>query len=242
MPIRKVQFTPGEFYHAFNRGNGRQNIFNSDRDRYRFLQAIYLSNFSKTKLNIGFLERHKNEYTLADIEKITKENKILRDPLVKICADCLMPNHFHFLLQELEENGITKFMQRLGTSYAKYFVTKYDRPGSLFQGRFKAVHVKTDEQLQYLIAYINAINPAQLAEPQLKNDGIKNFKRVWEKVDSYKWSTHFEFTNKRESILVDKGLLKKFFPTTRSYYDFIKNILRGKENRIWASIDNLTLE
>jgi len=242
MPVRKVKFTPGGFYHAFNRGNGKQDIFYSDRDRYRFLQAMYLSNFSEANLNIGFLERHKNGYTLADIEKIVKKDKIYRNPLVKICADCLMPNHFHFLLQELKENGIVQFMQRLGTSYAKYFVTKHDRPGSLFQGRFKAVQIERDGQLRYLLAYINAVNPAQLIESNLKEEGIKNFNKVWEKIDNYKWSTHFEFAGKRESILVDKGLLGKLYPTPKLYIEFIKETLHKKENKLWTTIGGITFE
>src|SRR3989344_6160494 len=162
MPIRKVQFYPGEFYHVYNRGNAKQNIFKNDKDRYRFLQAMYLSNSNTSFLVIEELERRKSGYTLAELKEIIENNKITYNPLVRISADCLMPNHFHFLLQEIREGGVTSFMQRLGTSYAKYFNTKYDRPGSLFQGRFKAVHIKTDNQLRYLLAYINAINPAQL--------------------------------------------------------------------------------
>jgi len=242
MPKRKLQFAPKEFYHIFNRGNGRQNIFYSDKDRYRFLQATYLSNFSKSNLNIGFLERHKNGYTLSDIEKIVKKDKIFIDPIVKICADCLMPNHFHFLLQEIEGGGIVDFMQRLGTSYAKYFTTKYDRPGSLFQGRFKAVHIKNDNQLKYLLAYINAINPAQLIEPNLKKSGIKDFREILKKVDNYKWSTHFEFLRKRESILIDKEFLKRFYPTPKDYYSFVTNLLRSKENKLWEIIDDIAID
>jgi putative transposase len=242
MAKRKTQFVPGEFYHIYNRGNGKQNIFYSDKDRYRFLQAMYLSNFTEAKLNIGFLERHKNGYTLADIEKIAKENNILQKPLAKIFSDCLMPNHFHFLLQEIQENGISNFMQRLGTSYAKYFITKYERPGSLFQGRFKAVHIKSDYQLRYLIAYINAINPAQIIEPKLKEKGIKDFKKVWVKINDYKWSTHFEFIEKRKSILIDKNLIKEFYPTSKIYIDFIKNIIQEKDRKLWASIEGSTID
>lgn len=242
MPIRKTEFASGEFYHIFNRGNGRQNIFYTDKDRYRFLQAMYISNVTKSGLNIGFIERHKRGYTLADIEKIIIKDDILQDPLVKICADCLMPNHFHFLLQEIQKNGIVSFMQRLCTSYGKYFTLKHDRPGSLFQGRFKAVHIKTDDQLRHLLAYINTINPAQLVEPNLKERGIENFDRTWKRVSSYKWSTHFEFTRKRDSILVDKKLLDELYPTPQAYCEFVKDVLRGKEKEFWASVEGLALE
>lgn len=242
MPIRKIQFTPGEFYHIYNRGNARQNIFCNDKDRYRFLQAMYISNSNNLICGIEQLEKDKSGYTLAEIQEIFTKNKIIPNTLVKICADCLMPNHYHFLLQETQKGGVVNFMQRLGTGYAKYFTKKYDRPGSLFQGRFKAVHVKTDDQFRYLLAYINAINPAQLMEPELKEKGIKNFQKVLEKVNNYKWSAHFEFLKKRESILIDKGLLEKLYPTPKIYSNFIKDILQQKDRKIWATIDRLTID
>jgi len=242
MPTRKIQFTPGEFYHIYNRGNARQDIFYNDKDMYRFLQAIYLSNSSSLIFGIEELERNKNGYTLEEIKKVFIGSKITPNVLVKICADCLMPNHFHFLLQEIKESGITNFMQRLGTSYAKYFTAKYNRPGSLFQGRFKAVHIDGDDQLRYLLAYINAINPAQLIEPDLKEIGIRDIGNVLDWVNDYNWSTHQEFINKRNSILVDKGLLGELYPTPEDYLLFIKDVLHGKGKKIYETIDGLTID
>jgi len=241
MPARKVQFFPGEFYHLFNRGNGRQDIFYDDKDRYRFLQAMYLSNNSNSFIGVGDLDRKKSGYTIADIKKIFEGNKIIYDPLVKICADVLMPNHFHFLVEEIRQGGIIKFMQRLGNSYGKYFTTKRDRPGSLFQGRFKAVHIDKDDQLSYLLAYINVINPAQLVAPDLKEKGIENFDKVWEKVDGYKWGTHQEFMNRRSSVLIDKGLLGELYSTPEIYERFVKEVLSGKERKFWTTVDGLTI-
>jgi putative transposase len=242
MPVRKTKFDPGEFYHAYNRGNGRQNIFKSDKDRYRFLQAMYLSNNSKPGLSIGFLERHKNGYTLVDIEKLIKEKDVAQDSIVRICADCLMPNHFHLLLQEIKEGGIIEFMQRLGTSFGKYFTVKYDRPGSLFQGRFKAVHIENDDQLRYLLAYINVINPAQLVAPNLKEIGIADFQGTWDAVNNYNWSTHQEFKYDRNSILIDKGLLGEMYPTREKYLEFSKYILKGKERSFWPTVSDFVIE
>lgn len=242
MPSRKIQFIPGEFYHIYNRGNARQNIFYNDKDMYRFLQAMYISNSNSLILGIEELERNKSGYTLAQIEEILASNKVTPNTLVKICVDCLMPNHFHFLLQEIKEGGIISFMQRLGTGYAKYFTTKYDRPGSLFQGRFKAVHIGEDNQLRYLLVYINAINPAQLIEPDLKEIGIKNIGNILDWVNNYNWSTHQEFLNKRNSILVDKGLLGELYPTPEDYLLFIEDVLNSKAGKFWETIDGLTIE
>jgi putative transposase len=242
MAKRKTQFVPGEFYHIYNRGNARQNIFYNDKDKYRFLQAIYLSNNINNFIRIAELEIKKSGFSLAEIEEILKNNKISYDPLVKIFADCLMSNHYHLLVQETKEGGITNFMQKIGTSYAKYFTIKYNRPGSLFQGRFKAVHIKSDSQLKYLIAYINVINPAQIVEPNLKEEGIKNFEETWDVVKNYKWSTHFDFLEKRKSILIDKNLIKEFYPKTQDYINFVKNILQEKDRKLWASIEGSTID
>jgi putative transposase len=242
MPTRKIQFYPGNLYHLFNRGNAKGNIFCNDRDRYRFLQAIYLSNNKNSVTSFSELERCVKGYTLEDIKEYFEKNKIGFDPFIKIYADCLMPNHYHFLVEEIKDGGIVSFMQRFGNSYAKYFTTKYDRPGSLFQGRFKAVEIETDDQLKYLIAYINVLNPAQLIESKIKENGIQDFNKVLNFVEKYNWSTHQEFIGRRDSIIVDRnGIVKEMF-STESYLEFVKNILHGKERNLWTSIDGLSLE
>ncbi len=229
MPSRKIQFCPGNLYHLYNRGNAKGDIFCNDRDRYRFLQAIYLSNNKNSTVSFSELERCVKGYALADIKGYFEKNKIGFDPFVKIYADCLMPNHYHFLVEEIKEGGIVNFMQRFGNSYARYFNTKYDRPGSLFQGRFKAVQIEDDNQLKYLIVYINIINPAQLIESNLKEEGIKDFDKVFSFVDKYNWSTHQEIMGRRDSILIkNNGIPKEIF-NSGSYLEFAKNVLQGKE-------------
>jgi len=243
MPIRKLKFYPGNLYHIFNRGNAKQNIFNTDKDRYRFLQALYISNNSSSNLGLTHLERNKNGCTLLEIKEIFDRDKTPFDPFVKIYTDCLMPNHYHLIVEEVKQGGITNFMQRSGNSYGKYFTIKNNRPGSLFQGRFKAVQIETDDQLKYLLAYINVVNPAQLLVPDLKENGINNFQKVWNFVDNYNWSTHQEFSGRRGSILIEKNnILKEIFPEQKDYINFVRNVLLGKERKMRASMDNLYLE
>ena len=242
MPIRKIQFKKNEFYHIFNRGNGKENIFLDDKDRYRFFQSMFLSNNRNSFVGISALEKNKNKHTFEELKEILKDNKISYDPLVCITASCLMPDHFHFLLQEKKKKGISTFMQKLGNSYGKYFAKKYDRPGSLFAGRFKARHIKNDFQLSYIIAYINAVNPAQIEEPFLKIKGVENFSKVWERIDSYPWSTHQEFLNRRKNILFDMELAGKIFPTAKIYFEFIKEIAQGKRKDFWNEIKDLEID
>jgi len=242
MPIRKEQFCPGNLYHLYNRGNAKREIFNTDKDRYRFLQALYISNNSNSNLGLTHLERSGKGCTLLEIKEIFDANETFYDPFVKIYADCLMPNHFHLLVEEVKPGGIVRFMQRSGNSYGKYFTIKNDRPGSLFQGRFKAVPVENDEQLEYLIAYINVINPAQLVEPKLKENGISNLNKVFDFVDKYNWSTHQEFMEKRSSILIERNDFIEQIFSKESYHKFIEDILHGRERKMWSKIDKLVFE
>ncbi len=80
---------------------------------------------------------------LADLSK-------RKDFLVEVIAYCLMPNHFHFILKQLVENGISNFMAHFTDSYTRYFNVKNERNGPLFQGRFKAIRVGTDSHLLHL--------------------------------------------------------------------------------------------
>ena len=78
--------------------------------------------------------------------------------LVNFIAYCLNPNHYHFVLEPVKDNGIEKFMQRLGNGYTKYFNNKNNRSGSLFQGNFKSIHISTNEYLLKVSAYVNLNN------------------------------------------------------------------------------------
>src|SRR3989344_2009952 len=126
---RTFAFAPGEFYHIYNRGTDKRNIFTSRADRDRFLALLYLANQDEP------VDLKLQGSTLLEIVERSGM------PLVEIAAYCLMPNHFHLLVRELEEGGISKFMQKLTTGYTMFFNKKYERSGSLFQGRFKATHV-----------------------------------------------------------------------------------------------------
>ncbi|MDP4008859.1 MAG: transposase, partial [bacterium] len=153
---------------------------------------------------------------------------IERKPLVRIMADCLKPNHFHLLLEELQEGGISKFMQKLGTGYTGFFNKKYERVGALFQGTFKAVEIKNDDQLRYLLAYVNVINPGQELEPELKSSA-QDPNEILRFAEHYSWSTHLEYLGKRNSIITDKGIAGNLFATPASYKKFITDIICGKQ-------------
>ena len=227
---RKTQFEIGNIYHVFNRGVEKRDIFLSDGDRWRFLQGLYLFNDETGSANLLYrLEQEKGKMHFGILREYMKEAGIERKPLVRIMADCLKPNHFHLLIEETQKDGISRFMHKLGTGYTKYFNKKYERVGGLFQGTFKAVEVKKDTQLQYLLAYINVINPGQELEPELKAVA-QDPEEILRFAEHYPWSTHQEYLGKRTSIIADKGVAGKVFSTPAKYKAFVADIIRGKQS------------
>ena len=103
-----------------------------------------------------------------------------------------MPNHFHILLKEKREDGISLFMQKLTTAYTMYFNKKNERTGSLFGGTFKAEHLDKDTYLKYIFAYMH-LNPLKLINPKWKELGLKNFNQANSFLVNYKWSSYLDY-------------------------------------------------
>ena len=130
----------GEIYHVFNRGVDRREIFSDTHDYLRFYQSLHyfnsvdaIKNFSSARANSSSVQKR----------------------LVAFHAYALLPNHFHMLIEQKVDGGISEFMKRITGGYTSYFNEKYTRSGVLYQGRYKRVHVSSDEQYQYLLAYVN---------------------------------------------------------------------------------------
>src|SRR5271169_2304061 len=144
MSTRNHQFAIGEWYHCYNRGIEKRVVFEDTRDYHRFLELLYLANdeFPLRRNDIGI---HKFE----EIVKIPRGKK-----LVAIGAFCLMPNHFHLVLKETMDGGITAFMRKIGTAYTLYFNTRHERMGNLFFKPFRSRHISNDRYFQHLISYV----------------------------------------------------------------------------------------
>lgn len=199
MGYRKVPLISGEYYHIYNRGNSKQAIFLDDKDRDRFVKLLYFSNSKKFR---SFRENIIDKK--LDVWDFDREEK-----LVSIGAWVLMPNHFHIYLISPKSSGIpgvgeaeetlelgndkniTFFMNRLCTSYVKYFNTKYKRSGVLFEGPFKSRHVNNDNYAKYLFSYIH-LNPLKLVEPKWKELILDDTKIFLNYLDTYKWSSYLD--------------------------------------------------
>lgn len=146
MNVHNRQFSEGYFYHIFNRGVEKRIIFLDESDYERFLKTMYYYQFKGPKPRFSTHKKYKS----LEFEKNPK--------IVEIVCYCLMPNHFHFCLKQLEKNGITEYMSKISNSYTKYLNKKYGRVGPLFQGGFQSVFIQNEEQLMHTSRYIH-LNP-----------------------------------------------------------------------------------
>ena len=154
MPIRFTPLVNEQFYHLYNRGVAHQPIFSSARDYERFLLCLSYYRYNNLPFRLSKLlqiPKEKREQILAHLDSTN-------DLTVDLIAFCLMPNHIHVLLKQAVDGGISKFMKQIADSFTRYFNTKYQRVGPLFQGAFKAVRIETDEQLIHVSRYIH-LNP-----------------------------------------------------------------------------------
>jgi len=218
MPIIRPQFINGEIYHVVTRGVERRPIFTSRDDYYRGVFSLFEFNDEKPVL---IKERRKDRLQAKKNgrEQFSADRKLL----VEILAFCLMPNHIHLLLRQIKENGISDFMRKFGAGYATYFNKKYKRTGHLFQGRFRAVYVGSEEQLKNTFVYIHA-NPAELIEPGWKEEGIENPEEVIEFLENYKWSSYADYIGRKNfPSLTNRDFLMKIMggeDSCRDYVDF----------------------
>ena len=152
---------PGEYQHIFNRGMQKQPIFETDRDRLRFLFLILTFQGEAVIKNVSReVEQSVQSSTLHIGDKLREE--ILKDRMVELVLFCLAPNHFHIVVRELVDDGISKYMQRILTAYTKYFNTRHEKSGHLFQGSYKSVHIEDDRQLMHTSAYIHK-HPSEMS-------------------------------------------------------------------------------
>jgi len=140
------------------------------------------------------------------------------EPLIDIAAYALMPNHFHLLVRQRKENGISNFMQKLMTGYTMYFNTKNKRTGTLFQGRYRSEHVQNDRYLKYLISYIH-LNPIKLIDPAWKESGIVNSTRAKKFLEQYRYSSYIDYTDvpRKERGIIAMGSLPRYWKTRREF-------------------------
>jgi len=213
--MRKIKFGKGEYYHIFNRGVDKRIIFSDSRDFQRFLQSM--KEFNIVQPIGSILESHFRKKKFGNLVSKDSED----EKLVNFICYCLNPNHYHFILEQLADRGIEKFMHRIGTGYTKFFNKKYKRSGSLFQSSFRAIHIGSDEYLMHLSAYINLNN-------KIHQFGSLASKSSW---DEYKMN---------KAGFCNKDIILNQFKNVGSYTNFAKESLKDIRER--KDIEKMLLE
>jgi putative transposase len=228
--LRKDPFITGEYYHLYNRGIDKRNIFKLERDYERFMMLLYICNSTN---ELAF----RLDNLINHLHKDYKEIMILDrgKPLVSIGAWCLMTNHFHLLVRQEVDGGITKFMRKVGVGYSMFFNIKYNRKGALFGGLFKSKLIGVDDNyIRQLLAYIH-LNPLEINFPDLENrkgeyrqDDMKEF------LDSYRYSSYQDYMGieRGEKMILNKESFPDYFHTDQSLVEFVENFYLYKEEHL----------
>lgn len=207
---RKISFASGEYYHIYNRGTDKRVIYMEPHDYRRFIALLYICNNTDP---VDINEHFREGKSFIEILSLKRSST-----LVDIGAYCLMPNHFHLLIRERSDGGITKFMSKLLTAYSMYFNSKNSRTGCLFEGRFKASHADTDEYLKYLFAYIH-LNPIKIIDPKWKENGIANRQEASKYLFDYTHSSYQDYMliKRKESSVLNKGAFPLYFSSLSDF-------------------------
>ncbi len=201
---RKVVFANEELYHVFNRGVEKRPTFTNKRELDRGVQTIDFYRFTDLPIRLSkFLT-----LPASDQSKLIQNLNSEHEKLVEIICYCLMPNHFHLLLKQKKDRGISIFAANFANSYTKYFNAKNERVGPLFQGLFQAVHIGSDEQLMHVSRYIH-LNPVSsfLIEPK--------------ELESYLWSSYPEYLGLPTKDIVEEKIVLDLFASKEKYKQFV---------------------
>ena len=244
MPYREQQFADGEIYHVVARALDDNLIFKDIDDYYRGIFSIYEFNDDnpviiqrRREARASFKKKSRRRASTNSVEFIDE-----REKLVEILAFCFMPNHIHLLLRQVQENGLRKFMVKVGSGYGRYFNQKHQRKGYVFQNRFKSVHIENDGQLVVVAPYIFT-NPIALIEPGWKELGTRNHsvREVVKFLEKYKWSSYQDCIGKQNfASVTQREFLLEAIHGEQGCRDAVKNWVEYKKDI--RKYTNLTLE
>ena len=210
--------------HIVNRGTRGMPIVVDKRDYARFVRSLYFMNTESPDPN----------WTRVEYPPASSHIKKLRKPLVRLLAFTLMPNHFHLLVQETTEGGISEFMRKIGQSMTNYHNEKYKQKGSLFQGSYRSRTVDTDIYLRYVAAYIMVKNTFELFPKGGLSTAIVDFEGVWKWAAQYPFSSLAGYADGDTSPAIERDLLSEIFGSPKEFKAFAHDVIRGGK---WLDVD-----
>lgn len=217
--FRKEKFIPEEYYHIYNRTLFNRPEFTDHKNSKRLKQAFLLANSTHSSRAFQFLRDNKDA-AIKDVIEIAARG----EKLVDVLCYTIMPNHYHLLLKERQEKGISSFIHKCNISVAKYINIKNNRSGPLFESLFKSKHITTNDYLLHLSLYIH-LNPLDfLIGKQWREHRIRNWGQIKNKLINYPYSSlkNFLDVNNEDKIISGKEIITDQFKNTKEYELFLK--------------------
>lgn len=209
MPSKNIvkHFVSDTVYHAYNRGANKDLVFKNEVD-YRVLLGLFKKKLSPT---LSIIDKHTGHTSEVENDEYIGEE-------VQLLGFCLMPNHYHLIIKQYTESGMTELIRSVFTSYSMYFNKRYGRSGSLFQGVYKATDINNEKHLGYLSAYIH-LNPVK--------DGLVKNPEEWE------WSSYDYYLGKKRAEWLSTETFFNLAYTGNSianYRDALKDYVKKKDD------------
>lgn len=223
--MRKEPYAVGSYVHVVKRGGRGLHIVRDEMDKWRFLLSLLHENDKYHSENwFRDLMDHKLSHTF-ERPPIWPE----RQPVVKVLAFTLMPNHFHLLLKEIQKDGISLFMEKVGKAMTHHSNRKYGEKGSLFQGPFRSRTVDSDAYLRYVSAYIMVKNVFELYPKGGIKKALEDFNRAWEWAIEYPYSSLVDYSGKRTCPVIEKELLGEILGSPTGLKNFALDFMSGRK-------------
>jgi len=207
MPSKNAlkEYIEGGYYHIYNRGVDKRTIFEDDQDYKTFLSYL------KFYLTAPNLRGDSSQDKIPPSKQLNNYHE-----QISLISYCLMPNHFHIMVQQHTYDTINYFMRSLATKYVRYFNTKHNRIGPLFQGTYKAAHITNEYQFTYLTKYIHR-NPLSL--PAYKESPRRE-------LHTYQYSSYPNYLGQFSQSWITKDDILTYFSNTNpnlSYQNFVED-------------------
>lgn len=223
--MRKEPYSIGSYVHVVKRGGRGLPIVRDDIDKWRFLLSLFHEN-----------DRFHSENWFRDLMDYKLANTFTRppiwperQPIVKILAFTLMPNHFHLLLKEIKKDGVSLFMEKVGKAMTHHSNKKNGERGSLFQGPFRSRTVDSDAYLRYVSIYIMVKNVFELYPKGGLKKAVENFDVVWKWAIQYPYSSLMDYSEKRSCPIIDKDLLGELMDSPIALKNLGRDFISGQK-------------
>ena len=205
-----------DLYHICNRGVEKRDVFLDDGDRARFVHGLFVFNDANATPNY-----------LLHTRGATYPSSHVREPLIKIHAWCLMPNHYHLLISPADDDPakISQFAHKLGMGYAKFFNEKYGRSGYLWQGTYRKKLIERDAHFLYIPYYIH-LNPLDQSMPEWREGTVQNVSKALTRLREYRWSSLRDYFGvKNFPSVIDTSLLSEILGSPKRQEREIAHII-----------------